>query len=83
MPIEPIRPNSYKLVPIEPYYQARFYFTLKDEDGFVMLKLTSEGHSIEPGKANSFQDLVGDTIPIKIASRTTEVILNIDIRKCL
>ncbi len=84
--------DSYRLVPLEPTkeaiasltitYEARFYFTLKDKDGFVLLELTSKPHSIKLGKTNSFHSLVDDTVPIGLALRTSEVILGTNIRKC-
>ena len=83
VPIKLFTLDSHRLVPIEPTYEARFCFMLKDEDGFDLLRLTSEPHSIKPGGTNSFQGLVGDTVPIGAASRTIEVILSLDVKKCL
>lgn len=75
--------GGYKLVPLEHGYEARFYFTLKDRDGFVLMNLISTPNDIIPSKANSFQGLVDDKILTGVASRTTEVTMSLEVKKCL
>ena len=64
-------------------YEAKFDFVLKDKDGFTLLELPSAVHTIESGKVNTFQALAPDAVPIGIASRVTQVVLDMTIMKCV
>jgi hypothetical protein len=64
-------------------YEATFSFALKDRDGFTLLELLSASHTIRSGKINTFQALATEPIAAGIASRTAQVILGLNIMKCV
>ena len=63
-------------------YQVSFEFSLKDKDGFELIKLESPKHSIYSGKDNRFQDKVSQLILKTVAERTKDIVLQMTVEKC-
>ena len=66
----------------EVVYQVTFEFTLKDKDGFELIRLEGPKHSLYSGKDNRFQDKVSQPILKTVAERTKDVVLYMTVEKC-
>ena len=65
------------------HYDVVFDFTQQDRDGFTLLELSSEPHSIEFGKNNEFQSVVKTNVPREVAARVTHVVIQLSVQKCI
>lgn len=65
------------------HYDVVFNFTLQDRDGFALLELSSEPHTIESGKNNEFQSVVKTNVVREVAARVTHVVMQLGIQKCV
>lgn len=73
-----VGPNAGQLT-----YEGNFVFTLKDKDGFELAILTSSPVSVTSGKDNIFQGMVENSVPIGIAKRTSQIVFDLELNKCL
>jgi hypothetical protein len=80
---ETYKAGEFTVMPIEKIvYRVVFEFTLKDKDGFEMVKLEGPKHSLYSGKTNQFQDKVNKLVSETIVERTREVVLHISVEEC-
>lgn len=65
------------------HYDVIFTFTLHDRDGFALLELSSEPHTIESGKSNEFQSVVKTSIRREVAARASHIVMQLGVQKCV
>lgn len=67
----------------QAYYDIQFDFDLKDEDGFVLKTLHSQGlPSLVSGTNNLFQAKVGEPVGYETAVKTHDILVRPSIVKC-
>jgi len=59
--------------PDQVLYKGHFEFTLKDADGFVLMKLNGPVEHLSAAADNSVQGTTEETIPTSVVQRTKEV----------
>lgn len=66
----------------EVVFSVSFDFSLKDKDGFELVKLKSPLHYIYSGHVNTFQDVVRQSIARHIAERASTIIFSMTVEEC-
>jgi hypothetical protein len=80
---EQYKAGDFTVLPIEyAVYEISFEYSLKDKDGFELMKLKSPSHSLFTGKVNSFQDIVKQAVAGPIANRVANIGLYMTFEKC-
>ncbi len=75
--------GDFTFDPIEEVvYRVVFKFTLKDKDGFELVKLEGPKHFLSSGKTNQFQDKVNKPVSATIVERIRTVVLDISVEEC-
>jgi hypothetical protein len=64
-------------------YEIRLNFTLRDKDGFTLLEIQSDPHTIESGKKNEFQSLARTPVPSEVAARVASIFVHLGVEKCI
>jgi hypothetical protein len=68
--------------PDQVLYEGHFEFTLKDADGFVLMKLSGPTEHISAASDNSVQGMTDETVPTSIIQRITEVDVGFLVTDC-
>ena len=68
--------------PDQVLYEGHFEFTLKDADGFVLMKLSGPTEHISAASDNSVQGTTDDTVPGSVIQRTREVDVGFLVTSC-
>lgn len=68
--------------PDQVLYEGHFEFTLKDRDGFILMKLNGPVEHLSAAAENSVQGTVEETIPTSIIRRTKEVAVSFLVTSC-
>ena len=80
---EKYKAGEFTAMPIqEVVYQVTFEFTLKDKDGFELVKLVGPKHSLYSGKDNRVQDKVSQPILKTVAGRTKDIVFYMTVERC-
>lgn len=65
------------------HYEIRLNFTLRDKDGFTLLEVQSDPHTIESGRSNQLQSLAKPQVPSEVASRVASIVVQLGVEKCV
>jgi hypothetical protein len=68
--------------PDQVLYEGHFEFTLKDADGFVLLKMGGPVEHLSAGAENQVQGTTDDTIPQSVIERAKEVDVGFLVTAC-
>jgi hypothetical protein len=68
--------------PDQVLYEGHFEFTLKDADGFVLLKVDSPTEHLSAGSDNPLQGTTEQTVPTSVVERTKEVDVGFVVTSC-
>jgi hypothetical protein len=68
--------------PDQVLYEGHFEFTLKDADGFVLMKLNGPVEHLSAAAENSVQGTTAETIPTPVIQRTKEVEVSFLVTSC-
>lgn len=68
--------------PDQVLYEGHFQFTLKDRDGFVLLKMDGPTDHISAASENSVQGTTGGTVPDSVIERTKIVEVSFLVVNC-
>jgi hypothetical protein len=68
--------------PDQVLYEGHFEFTLKDGDGFVLLKMESPTEHLSAGSNNLVQGTTEQTVPISVVEHTKEVDVGFLVTSC-
>jgi hypothetical protein len=68
--------------PDQVLYEGHFEFTLKDADGFVLMKLSGPTEHISAASDNSVQGMTDGTVPTSIIQRIREVDVRFLVTDC-
>jgi hypothetical protein len=65
------------------HYVIRLRFTLRDKDGFTLLEVQSDAHTIESGKSNELQNLAKPQVPSEVAANVASILVQLGVEKCV
>jgi hypothetical protein len=68
--------------PDQVLYEGHFEFTLKDADGFVLMKLNGPAEHLSAASENSVQGTAEETIPDSVTRRTRQVDVSFLVTSC-
>jgi hypothetical protein len=68
--------------PDQVLYEGHFEFTLKDADGFVLLKMNGPVEHLSAGSDNPVQGMTDATVPPSVVERTKEVDVSFLVTSC-
>jgi len=64
------------------YYSWIFEFTLRDKDGFELLKVQSKPSDLISGTTNNYKDKAAQRVPFAVARRTASIEVAPEVVKC-
>ena len=68
--------------PAQVLYEGHFEFTLKDADGFVLLKMSGPVEHLSAGSENPVQGTTDNTVPQSVIALTKEVDVSFFVTSC-